>query len=161
MKSKKKRTQLATNEHNIMTARSTSKLRARVAPLSQASTALRRRRSAAAAPVVWRWSAWSLPLLVGFMCAGNSAAALRAVGASSAAATTTGATSSTSSSADRTDPDTFTYESSWDSSPFNLQSVTENNLGLMAKACSQTYCHAGTSGLDLWVSLEEVSYQSV
>lgn len=134
--------------------RSTSKLRARVAPpVSRASIAPRRRRSVAAAVVVWRWSAWYLPLLLGFLCAGNSTAALRAVDASSSsAAAATGATSLIS------DSDAFTYESSWDSSPFNLQSVTENNLGLMAKACSQTYCHAGTSGLDLWVSLEEVSY---
>lgn len=32
----------------------------------------------------------------------------------------------------------------------------DNNLGLMAKACAN-YCHSGVNGLDLWVSLEEVS----
>lgn len=56
-----------------------------------------------------------------------------------------------------TDEGTDTYVSSWDSSPFNLESVTDNNLGLTAKACAETYCRAGTNGLDLWVSLEEVS----
>lgn len=49
------------------------------------------------------------------------------------------------------------YASSWDSSPFHLESVTDNNLGLTAKACAETYCQAGTNGLDLWISLEEVS----
>lgn len=140
-------------------ARSTSKLRA---PMSRASTAPRRRRPAAttavSAAVVWRWSAWSLPLLLVFLCAGSSAAALRVMDpSSSAAAATTTTTTAATATTSAEDPDTFTYGSSWDSSPFNLQSVTENNLGLMAKACSQTYCHAGTSGLDLWVSLEEVS----
>eukprot|EP00903_Cladosiphon_okamuranus_P018832 g17321.t1 len=46
--------------------------------------------------------------------------------------------------------------SSWDSSPFNLESVTDNNLGLMAKSCSEKFCHAGIDGLDLWISFEEV-----
>eukprot|EP00752_Nemacystus_decipiens_P001655 g1608.t1 len=54
------------------------------------------------------------------------------------------------------DPETSTYTTTWDSSPFNLESVTDNNLGLMAKACSEQFCHAGIDGLDLWVSLEEV-----
>lgn len=53
-------------------------------------------------------------------------------------------------------PDTSTYDTSWDSSPFNLESVTDNNLGLMAKACSEQFCHAGIDGLDLWISFEEV-----
>lgn len=136
-------------------APSTSKLRERGSAMSRASTAApRRRRSAAAGASVWRWPVWSLPLLLGFLCAGsNSAAGLRAVDTSAAATATTSGLS-----ADRTDLTTYVYESSWDSSPFNLHTVSENNLGLMAKACSQTYCHAGTSGLDLWVSLEEVSY---
>lgn len=34
----------------------------------------------------------------------------------------------------------------------------DNNLGLMAKACAN-YCSSGVNGLDLWVSLEEVSEQ--
>lgn len=55
-----------------------------------------------------------------------------------------------------TDPDTETYTTSWDSSPFNLESVTDNNLGLMAKFCSEQFCHAGINGLDLWISFEEV-----
>lgn len=54
------------------------------------------------------------------------------------------------------DPSTETYQTSWDSSPFNLESVTDNNLGLMAKSCSEQYCHAGINGLDLWISFEEV-----
>lgn len=56
-----------------------------------------------------------------------------------------------------TDPKTDTYQTSWDSSPFNLESVTDNNLGLMAKSCSEQFCHAGINGLDLWISFEEVS----
>lgn len=51
---------------------------------------------------------------------------------------------------------TSTYKSSWDSSPFNLQSVTDNNLGLLCKTCSEFYCLAGVNGLDLWISFEEV-----
>lgn len=54
------------------------------------------------------------------------------------------------------DPDTDTYTTSWDSSPFNLESVTDNNLGLVAKSCSEKFCHAGINGLDLWISFEEV-----
>lgn len=54
------------------------------------------------------------------------------------------------------DPSTETYQTSWDSSPFNLESVTDNNLGLMAKSCSEQYCHAGINELDLWISFEEV-----
>lgn len=56
------------------------------------------------------------------------------------------------------DDDEPHYVSSWDSSPFNLKDVTDNNLGLMAKACSESYCHAGINGLDLWESLVEVRH---
>ncbi len=52
---------------------------------------------------------------------------------------------------------TNTYQTSWDSSPFDLESITDNNLGLLAKSCSEQFCHAGINGLDLWISLEEVS----
>lgn len=38
----------------------------------------------------------------------------------------------------------------------NNSNDEDNNLGLMAKACA-SYCHSGVNGLDLWVSLEEVS----
>ena len=54
--------------------------------------------------------------------------------------------------------ETETYETSWDSSPFNLDSITDNNLGLLAKSCAEQYCHAGINGLDLWISLEEVRF---
>lgn len=57
---------------------------------------------------------------------------------------------------DGADSDTATYGSSWDSSPFNLESVTDNNLGLTARACAQNFCRAGINGLDLWISMEEV-----
>lgn len=137
-------------------ARPLSKSRVRGnAPTMMVSTAGPRRSPKAS---FWRWPALSLPLLLGFLCVGHSAT-LRAVDAAAATASAAAsAASSTSSSAaaDGTDSDTSTYESSWDSSPFNLQSVAENNLGLMARACSQTFCHAGITGLDLWVSLEEV-----
>jgi len=72
-------------------------------------------------------------------------------------ATAAGSTRRDFRSADSSDS-TDTYLSlSWDSSPFNLDSVTDNNLGLLAKSCSEQFCHAGINGLDLWISLEEVS----
>lgn len=53
--------------------------------------------------------------------------------------------------------ETSTYTSSWDSSPFHLEKVTDNNLGLTCKSCSASYCSPGINGLDLWISLGEVS----
>ncbi|CAM9705010.1 unnamed protein product, partial [Ascophyllum nodosum] len=53
-------------------------------------------------------------------------------------------------------PDTSTFSTSWDSSPFHLEAVTDNGLGLTAKACAERFCHVGINGLDLWLSLEEV-----
>lgn len=38
----------------------------------------------------------------------------------------------------------------------NNEAIGQNNLGLMAKACSSAYCSAGVDGLDLWISFEEV-----
>lgn len=35
----------------------------------------------------------------------------------------------------------------------------ETNLGRLARACS-SYCQPGVDGLDLWMSLEEVSHTS-
>lgn len=32
-----------------------------------------------------------------------------------------------------------------------------NNLGLLTSACADNFCRNGVSGLDLWLSLEEVS----
>lgn len=32
-----------------------------------------------------------------------------------------------------------------------------NNLGLLTSACADNFCRSGVSGLDLWLSLEEVS----
>lgn len=55
-----------------------------------------------------------------------------------------------------TNSDTSTYSTSWDSSPFHLEAVTDNGLGLTAKTCAENYCHVGINGLDLWLSLEEV-----
>lgn len=31
-----------------------------------------------------------------------------------------------------------------------------NNLGLLTSACADNFCRSGVSGLDLWLSLEEV-----
>lgn len=39
----------------------------------------------------------------------------------------------------------------------NNAAIADNNLGLLAKACSETYCLTGISGLDLWMSFTEVS----
>ncbi|CAN0015859.1 unnamed protein product, partial [Scytosiphon promiscuus] len=47
------------------------------------------------------------------------------------------------------------YSTSWDSSPFNLETQTTNNLGVLARTCSERFCQAGVTGLDLWVSIEE------
>ena len=33
-----------------------------------------------------------------------------------------------------------------------------NNLGLLTAACADNFCRTGVSGLDLWLSLEEVSF---
>lgn len=40
----------------------------------------------------------------------------------------------------------------WNNSP-----IDDNNLGRVARGCSGRHCHAGVSGLDLWLSLQEVS----
>lgn len=58
--------------------------------------------------------------------------------------------------ADDTSATVYVESDQWDSSPFNLESVTDNNLGLMAKSCAEQFCHAGIDGLDLWISFEEV-----
>lgn len=33
----------------------------------------------------------------------------------------------------------------------------DNGLGLLAKTCAESFCRSGVQGLDLWISLEEVS----
>ncbi|CAM9722031.1 unnamed protein product [Ectocarpus fasciculatus] len=83
-----------------------------------------------------RWSAW--PLLA-FLLIASVAEAGVLVGNPQAGANLAGYSSS-----------------SWDSSPFNLGSITDNNLGVLAKSCSDKFCQAGVDGLDLWVSFEEV-----
>ncbi len=40
---------------------------------------------------------------------------------------------------------------------WNNVATDDNNLGRVARSCSARYCHVGVSGLDLWVSLQEVS----
>lgn len=49
-----------------------------------------------------------------------------------------------------------TTDYSWSSSPFNLGTVTDNNLGLVSKHCADSFCRTGVNGLDLWICLEEV-----
>ncbi|CAN0446974.1 unnamed protein product [Ectocarpus sp. 8 AP-2014] len=100
---------------------------------------LHQRAAAAAAPVA-RWSAW--PLLAFVLVAASVAEAGVLVGSAQAGGADLAGYSSTST---------------WDSSPFNLGSITDNNLGLLAKSCSDKFCQAGVDGLDLWVSFEEVS----
>lgn len=38
----------------------------------------------------------------------------------------------------------------------NNDAIGDNNLGLLAQACSKSYCNSKTSALDLWISLEQV-----
>ncbi|CBN76169.1 expressed unknown protein [Ectocarpus siliculosus] len=98
---------------------------------------LHQRAAAAAAPVA-RWSTW--PLLALVLVAASVAEAGVLVGSAQAGGA-----------------DLAGYSTStWDSSPFNLGSITDNNLGVLAKSCSDKFCRAGVDGLDLWVSFEEV-----
>lgn len=46
--------------------------------------------------------------------------------------------------------------SEWNSSPFKLQSIADNSLGLLARNCAGAYCGAHISGLDLWIHFEQV-----
>jgi len=40
---------------------------------------------------------------------------------------------------------------------WNNAGIDDNNLGRVARRCAARLCHAGVSGLDLWISLLEVS----
>ncbi|CAB1117214.1 unnamed protein product [Ectocarpus sp. CCAP 1310/34] len=92
-------------------------------------------RAAPASPVA-RWSAW--PLLAFVLVASVAEAGVLVERAQPGGAELAGYSTS-----------------SWDSSPFHLDSITDNNLGLLAKSCSDKFCQAGVDGLDLWVSFEE------
>lgn len=43
---------------------------------------------------------------------------------------------------------------------FDNDEIAQNNLGMMSKSCAK-FCREGVNGLDLWISLEEMSQRDV